>query len=366
MILDGYFARRFLQSFLMILAVFMTLIMLIDLIEQLRRFEGAGLGLGQLATLMLLNAPGAIKDILPLLMILSTIVLFVSLARSSELVVTRAIGRSGIRALAGPCLVALVIGVLAVTTLNPIAAATSNRYQQLSDSYRTGGPAVLSLTGEGLWMRQGGMQGQAVIHATGYNGVEPVTLFDVTILSYAPNGGPTQRISAETARLEPGEWLLGKVKVWPLSTGANPEAASRELDTLRLPTTMTQDRIRESIGQPNGISIYDLPGTIRALRQAGFATRKHEVWYMVELARPLFLLSMVLVGAAFTMRHTRFGGTGIAVLSAILLGFALYFVRNFAQILGENGQIPVILAAWGPPVSALFLALGLLLHAEDG
>lgn len=366
MILDGYFARRFLQSFLLILAVFLTLIMLIDLIEQLRRFENADLGFGQMATLMLLNVPGSIKDILPLLMILSTVLLFVSLARSSELVVTRAIGRSGIRALAGPCLVTLVIGALAVTMLNPIAAATSNRYQQLADTYQTGGPAALSLTGEGLWMRQGGAQGQAVIHATGYGGAEPVTLYGVTILSYAPGGGPEQRISAESAQLAPGEWVLSKVKVWPLATGRNPETAAKSVDTLRLPTTLTDDRIRESIGQPNGISIYDLPGTIRALRQAGFATRKQEVWYMVELARPLFLLSMVLIGAAFTMRHTRFGGTGIAVLAAILLGFALYFVRNFAQILGENGQIPVILASWGPPIAAIFLALGLLLHAEDG
>jgi len=35
-------------------------------------------------------------------------------------------------------------------------------------------------------------------------------------------------------------------------------------------------------------------------------------------------------------------------------------------VLGENGQIPVMLAARGPPVAATLLALGLLLHQEDG
>ena len=55
------------------------------------------------------------------------------------------------------------------------------------------------------------------------------------------------------------------------------------------------------------------------------------------------------------------------VLTAGLgLGFTLYFIRNFAAILGENGQIPVVLAAWGPPVAAFLLPLGLLLHLEDG
>lgn len=365
MILDRYFARRFIQAFALIGSVFLTLILLIDLIEQSRRFEGLDVSFGQLFLLTLLGAPEAISEILPLLMILATIVLFVGLARSSELVVTRASGRSGIRALAAPVAVALTIGVLAVTTLNPIVAATSNRYQQLADSYRTGGPAALSLSGEGLWLRQGSAQGQSVIHAGGYLG-DGTTLYDVTILTYAPDGGPVRQIVADSAHLEDDYWRLERAKVWPLNAGLNPESSAAEHDELRIETTLTQDRIRESLGKPTGISVYDMPATMRELAEAGFSTKRLEVWYQVELARPLFLVAMVLVGAAFTMRHVRFGGTGLSVLTAVLLGFALYFIRNFAQILGENGQLPVMLAAWAPPVASVFLTLGLLLHAEDG
>jgi len=365
MILDFYFARRFLQSFLLIGGVFLTLMMLIDLIEQLRKFEGIDVSFGQLFRLMLLNAPGAISEILPLLMILATVVLFVGLARSSELVVARATGRSGIRALVAPVMVAGVIGLLAVSTLNPIVAATSNRYQQLADTYRTGGPAALSLSGEGLWLRQGSDFGQSVIHATGY-APETGTIYGVTILTYAAVGGPIRRIQADRATLEQDEWVLAHAKVWPLSGGVNPETTAEQYDELRIATTLTRDRIRETLGRPSGISVYDLPDTIRQLANAGFSTKRYEVWYQIELARPLFLVAMVLVGAAFTMRHTRLGGTGVAVLTAVLLGFALYFVRNFAQVLGENGQLPVALAAWAPPIASIMLALGLLLHAEDG
>ena len=73
-----------------------------------------------------------------------------------------------------------------------------------------------------------------------------------------------------------------------------------------------------------------------------------------------------LIGAGFTMRHQRGGRVGVMVLGAILLSFGVYFLRNFAQILGENGQIPPALAAWAPPVAAILSSLGLLLHLEDG
>jgi lipopolysaccharide export system permease protein len=90
------------------------------------------------------------------------------------------------------------------------------------------------------------------------------------------------------------------------------------------------------------------------------------MWFMSELANPLLLAAMVLIGASFTMRHTRFGKTGMMVLFALLVGFGLFFLRNFAQVLGETGQLPVAVAAWTPPIAAILLSLGILLHTEDG
>nr|WP_216600217.1 LPS export ABC transporter permease LptG [Ruegeria atlantica] len=365
-ILDRYFARRFLQSFLVIGGIFLTLMILIDLIEQIRRFDEVDLSFGQLLHLTLLNTPAAISEMLPLLVILSTIALFVGLARTSELVVTRATGRSGIRALVAPAALALIIGALAVALLNPIAAATSQEFQRLSDSYRNNGSSALSISSEGLWLRQSAENGQAVIHARGTSNGDTLGLDDVTIITFARDGKPTQQIVADRAVLEDRNWVLSRAKIWNLQNGQNPETSSVEHERLELPTSLTRQRILDTLGQQDSVSVFDLPQLIKDLREAGFSTKQYEVWLQVQLARPFFLVSMVLIGAAFTMRHVRFGGTGIAVLTAVLLGFAIYFVRNFAQILGENGQLPVYVAAWAPPFAAILLSLGLLLHAEDG
>ncbi|WP_170413943.1 LPS export ABC transporter permease LptG [Ruegeria atlantica] len=366
MILDRYFARRFIQSFLVIGSIFLTLMILIDLIEQVRRFDEANLSFGQLLQLTLLNTPAAISEMLPLLVILSTIALFIGLARSSELVVTRATGRSGIRALLAPVVIALIIGAMAVGMLNPIAAATSEEYKRLAESYKNNGGSTLSISAEGLWLRQGSANGQSVIHARDTSNGDTFTLNQVTIITFAPDGTPTQQIVADQADLENGTWILTNAKIWSLEGGVNPETHATEHARLEVPTSLTRQRILDTLGEQDSVSVYDLPELIRDLREAGFSTKQYEVWLQVQLARPLFLMSMVLIGAAFTMRHVRFGGTGIAVLTAVLLGFGIYFIRNFAQILGENGQLPILVAAWAPPFAAILLSLGLLLHAEDG
>ena len=117
---------------------------------------------------------------------------------------------------------------------------------------------------------------------------------------------------------------------------------------------------------PSAIGFWDLPSYIDDLERAGFSARSYRLWYQMELALPLLMAAMVLVAAGFTMRHVRFGGTGRMVLFALLAGFGFYFLRNFAQALGDSGQIPVALAAWSPPLAAMMLSLGLLLHLEDG
>ena len=259
----------------------------------------------------------------------------------------------------------MVIGGLTVAMFNPIVATTSRAYVDKLEAYRSGGASVLSVGSEGLWLRQGSPQGQTVIRADRANS-DATILYDVTFIAYAPDGGPAQRIMAQEARLEDGAWHLTRAKAWPLVTGMNAEAGARDHDTLRLPSSLTQESLRDRFANPSSISVWDMQAFIEDLEDAGISARRHVVWLQMELARPMFLVAMVLIGAGFTMRPARSGRTGVAILSAVLLGFGLYYVRNFAQVMGENGQLSPLLAAWVPPVASVLLALGLVLHMEDG
>lgn len=365
MTLSLYIARKFLVAFLLVLTIFALFLTLLDMIEQIRRFAGDQVSFAQAAGLAALNMPSSLYRILPLIVILSTVVLFLGMARTSELVVIRAAGRSALRCLIAPVVTALLIGVIAVAVLNPIVAATSNEYDSLSGHYTKGVENVLSISREGLWLRQGGPNGQTVIRAATAN-ADATVLHDVSFLSFTPNGTATMRIEAKEATLETGAWRLTDAKIWTFDGNPNPEQDARFAKTLKLPSDLTRNQIRDSFGAPSAVPIWKLPAFIHRLEKAGFSARQHRVWFQMELALPLLLAAMVLIGAGFTMRHTRFGRTGLMVLLAILSGFGIFFLRNFAQVLGENGQLPVGLAAWSPPVAAVLLAMGFLLHLEEG
>ncbi|ADO42802.1 putative permease [Ketogulonicigenium vulgare Y25] len=360
MILHRYFALRYFKAFLGTAAGFFLMLVMIELIEQLRRFGGQS----DFPALTLLNVPATLYQVLPLIVIISALVLFLGLARSSEMVVTRAAGRSALIALIAPVLIVMLMGLLAVMAFNPIVASTSREYDNRIATI-TGSSRILQIGGDAIWLRQGDEDGQSVIRAAASD-PDGTTLRGVTMLSYTNDGIPARRIDAAAATLSGDHWQMQNAKVWPLNTGQNPEASATIHATLAVPSNLSPDEIRNSFGNPASISVWELPAFIKRMEDAGFTAQRQIVHLQSELALPAFLVAMMLIAAVFTLRHQRGGRTGMMVLFAVLISFSLYFIRNLAQILGENGQLTPLLAAWVTPLAAIALGVGLLLHLEDG
>jgi len=364
--LSRYMARKYLVLFLGVMAVMAGILLLVDMVEQVRRFAGRPLGFAQALQLAVLRMPSSLYAVLPLVALLATLAMFVGLGRSSELVIARAVGRSALRIVAAPALVALGLGMAAVAVLNPVVAATAKQYDQLAARIGGADTSLMSVSRDGLWLREaipeGG--GQRVIRASRAS-ADGMHLSDVSILAFGPDGRPQQQIEAAAAELTGGVWRLSDAKLWDL-TLPNPERDATRADTAALETELTPAALRDSVGSPMTVAIWDLPGFIAALDRAGFAALEHRMWLQMELALPLMLMAMVLVGASFTTGHIRAGRQGRMVLAALIAGFGAFFLRDFTQVLGENGQIPVALAAWSPPAVAAFLALALMLQLEEG
>jgi lipopolysaccharide export system permease protein len=224
---------------------------------------------------------------------------------------------------------------------------------------------MFSVTGGGVWLRQGDGAAQSVIKAS-LVGNDGLTYQDVSFFTFDASGNPVSRIEAKSAVLGDQSWSLIGARKWDLQA-QNPAVSAMQLpDGTRLATDLNMEKLTRGFGAPSDISFWALPSYIADLERSGFSARAYRVWLQMELALPLTLAGMVLIVAGFTMRHARSGKTGQMVIYALMAAFAIFFLRNFAQVLGQNGQIPAFLAAWGAPIAAALLAISLLLHLEDG
>jgi lipopolysaccharide export system permease protein len=360
-----YILRGFLRAVLATFAVIALVIVLFTTVENMRRFGESGASSGDVLRVTLLQAPEVLYQVFPLVLMLASLVTFLRFARTSELVVMRAAGISALRLIAVPVVAALLLGVGFVAVVNPFVAASIKRGQAMVDDFDRDGGSLLAFSPEGVWLRQGDPDGQTVIQAARTN-ADGTLLTGVKMHRFDTEGTLYARIEARAARLIAGAWIMTDVAEWQLQDDGSFRLASAARGRIDLPTTLTSEEILESFAPPETVGFWDLGRFIAQMEESGFSGLRHRLFLQSELAKPALFAAMVLIGAAFALRPSRFGQTGVMILLAVLAGFALYFLKDFAETLGSRGQIPLMVAAWTPPVAAILLAVGLLLHLEDG
>ena len=366
MTLYFYIARRFVFAVLYVFAAVLFLAIIFDMLELARRAgDDIEIGFGSLLGLAALRAPSLSIKAAPYAMLLAAMWTFARLARSSELVVARAAGVSGLGLTIPTLASAALVGAFVTTIYNPVAAAMLDRFERLQAKIFNDDDSLVSVSKTGLWLRQGNASAQTVIHALQSNG-DGTDLKGVTIYQFEGQDEFVGRVDAASARLQPGYWRLEDAvirKFAPSAAEATIDKRSREFHDID--TELTADQIIESFAAPETISFWRLPEFIQTLEQQGFSSRRHVLHLHVSLAAPLIFAAMSLLGGAFSMRHARFGGLGLMALYAILTGLVVFFLFDIAQALAASGHILAIPAAWGPPAAAMMFAAGLLLHFEE-
>jgi lipopolysaccharide export system permease protein len=257
-------------------------------------------------------------------------------------------------------LVALLIGIVAVTMLNPVASLMEAAYEKLESRILRQGSDELSFSGSGLWLRQSDQAGNQVIIHAGKLAPGELILDTVTVFFFDDLTRFSSRVDGSVARLERGDWLIEDGVRWL------PDGAPEPFEDLRLPTTLTPRKIEESFASPDTMSFWDLPSFIALLEQSGFPAQRHRLHFNILLARPFLFCAMVLVAATFSLRMQRRGGATLMIVCGVLSGFLLYFLSDIVFALGLSAKLPVTLAAWTPTGVSLIFGVSMLLHLEDG
>jgi lipopolysaccharide export system permease protein len=357
--LDRYFGMRFLTTLMAVLGGLFALVILLDYVEQMRRLSDAPNASALLvAKISLFRVPQITERILPFCVLVGAMSCYLGLSRRLELVVSRAAGMSAWQFTAPAVVVAIMVGVIATTIYNPIAAVMQEKAKRM-EAELSGNVEGLQATVNGFWVTQRSDNGQSIINATGSR-EQGVWLSKVTAFVFDQNNRFLQRIEANTAVLESGHWRLDDARIY--APGAPPD----ERQSYLLATNLTPEQVRETFSTPETVPFWELPYFIDMAERAGLAAAGYRLQYQKLLARPFMLAAMVLLAAAFSLRFFRFGGVQKMVLGGVASGFALYILSKLADDLSKAELLTPMIAAWMPAVLGGLTGFVALLYQEDG
>ena len=353
-----YLALQFLLGVVMVYGGFLTLAFAIDIVDLLNRTAGHGVDTATVIGMAVLQLPDLGQKMLPFAILGGGVFSFLRLARSQELVATRAAGISAWNFLMPALSMAMLIGVLAVTVATPIAARMFAEFGALEARHIKGQASQLAVSENGVWLRQGDGNDQSVIHAITATD-QGERLENVVVFLYRGERF-SGRIDAKSGRLGDHVWQFDDA--WVSSADGVPHHHAR----YQLATTLTPDQIQESFVAPDALSFWQLPAFVRAAEAAGFSAVKYRLYFFTLCALPALFAAMVFMAASFSLRPAREGGLAKAILFSVAAGFAVYFFQQLTQTLGRSGAVPVLLAATAPAIASILIGMTLVFSREDG
>jgi lipopolysaccharide export system permease protein len=360
--LARYFSLRFLIAMLAVFALCCLLIFFVDFLEMLRRAGKyqADISAMVLVGITLLRLPSFSELTLPFAVLIGSIVVFLMLSRSSELVVVRAAGMSVWQFILPAVVVAFLLGIVFVLFYNPVAALARAHAEQLYSTAFGRDESVLSSSNKGgAWLREDGVDGPSVVHAQQVLN-EGLDLRDVTFFQYDRDNQLSERVTARRALLKSGRWELQDG--WVSEVGQQPAFHHRYL----ISTYLSPTQVRDSIGSVLAVSFWDLPNFIEIAEKAGLPATQYRVQYELLLSRPFVLATMVLIAATCSLRAFRFGSVQLQAVMGLAAGFAFFIFSEVSRNFAIAGLTSAAAAAWIPVIISASLALTILLYKEDG
>ena len=356
-IVDRYLVREYVTFMGIGLAVAAALFIVIDLLKTLDKYLRVKPPLVYILEHFAYRLPAALHDGLPVVMLVATIFLFLTLSRYHELTALKAAGVSLYRVSAPVLGVGLVVAIGA-GLFQELALPVLNERGEEVDRVKIRGQAPRHLQSrQRLWVRSADTRFYRV------ELLNPGTsdLYGVTILELDREFRLTGRLDARRAH-----WTAGG---WELSDGAYREIGP-EGKVQTVPFGWTALDLKEEledflrIQKPvSTMSFWELRDYIGQLEAAGFQIRKYLVELYSKLSFPLVNLVMVLVAIPFALQSPR-GGRLVGIGLAIVIMAGYLVVHYVALAFARADLLPPLIAAWTANVIFVGIGVSLMLRAR--
>jgi lipopolysaccharide export system permease protein len=360
MTLSLYLMRTYLFNFAVILLGLLGIIYLFDTVELLRRasnYEGVTLSLT--LTMGLFKLPEVGQMVFPFAILFSAMMTFWQLTRRHELVIVRSAGLSVWQFITPILIVAFSIGIIKVTAINPLGALMISKYEHMESEYLNHQGSLVTLSDQGLWLRQQSEGGTAILHAAKIK-MPDWELQNVMVFFFSPENEFLRRIDATSSELKGGNWAFNEATI------NVPQQTPEKSDFLTMATDLTIGELESSFSAPETISFWKFPAYIKVMEETGFNSTSLKIFFHGLLAQPLLFMAMILLAASVSLRPPRLNGTSALIMSGVAIGFVVFFASSFLQALGGSGQIPIVVSAWFPAIISFILGVGALMSLEDG
>jgi lipopolysaccharide export system permease protein len=345
----------------MCFAGLMTIYLVIDFFEKVRRLLHYDASWIDVLTYFALKTPAISFQIAPLAVLMATLLTLGLLSRNHEITAMRSCGIS-LPWIASPFL-AFAVGIALIllwfsSTIIPLAADKAEDIRVTKIEKR---PPAVTLTIQQPWIRVGP---KTLMNVTS-GAVGGSTIGGIRLFQFERGFRLVELTEAEEARYTNEEWTLYRGRHRRFLLDGSVSVAEFDQQSIALPL-IPEDFTSRFGSESEGMTFRDIRAYTTRLSHEGAQLSRLLTDYYGRIAFPFVTIVMVLVGIAMSLRRSgvRGGGMAMGIGQALGVGFCYWAAHSIAIALGRGGALEPMMAGWMANLLFMSFALYLMLKVR--
>ena len=355
-----YFAKNFLSVFLFITICLSFLLLCVDLIDGIKKFDKENETFVKVIFLSILKLPAFINDVVSFIVLFSSILTTKKFVASNEINVLKSNGLSLWHIITPFWLISMTIGLLSSIVLYNIAVLSEKTAKNLEKNLEI--KTSPQIQNNNFWIIAKDINhNNIIIKIAQINKKNPknIIMTDISIFVVDVDEQFIERIDAKTGHIEENFVIVN----YPIIKHIN-DIFPKSVDTLKIETTNKTLNVFNIFTQPKELYLWQILPFIKKVEKIGLNTNEYYLHFYNIVSYFVLMVGMCFIGIRFAMQPIRKKSNVYIGVLGIMIGFLVYFIDNMLIAFAISDLIPVYLAAMGGKIIVLFVGFNLLLFKE--
>ena len=355
-IYQKYLINNFLLKFLNISIIFLSLTIILGILEEISFFKDMKVSFLYPYFLTLLNTPMTLFEIFPFIFLLTTQFLFYDLFKRDELNLLKKNGLSNLKIIKILFFLSIVIGIFNIAIYYNLASKMKFQYSIIKNDLSNDNKYLAMVTESGLWIKDE-IENKTLIIKSNY--VKGNFLSKAIINEFNDNFELIRTIQSDKINIKTNDWEIYD----PIITIDN--IPQENIDYIVMKTNFNEEKINNLFSNISTLDVIKLFDLKKDFDKLGYSTREILVHLLKLFTTPLLYGILTVLSAIIMMNFSRDKSLLFHIIIGILMSVLIYYMNFIFSSLGNNGKIPIILSIFFPMVIMSFVSIIGLININE-
>ena len=350
-----FLVKVFLKSFLNIFLILISLVFILNILNEIEFFKNADVGSFYPLYLSLMNSPSVIFEMFPFIFLISTQFFFIKLFNNNEIQIFKYSGLKNTKILGVLSFLTFFMGLLVITFFYNLSSNLQGFYLELKNQFSKDDKYLAVITKNGLWIKDVVDGEISIINSSKINNN---FLIDTFITTFDENYDVIKSIKSDNIDIKNKKWLIYDATIFQNNSG-------QKVDLIEFQSNFDLKRVKSLFSNLSSLSILKLLDLRENYKSLNYSIIEVDVQIHKIISYPIYLSLMTILSAIIMFNTKNFKSTTLKISIGLFLSVIIYYINNFFNVMGITEKIPLIVAVWLPLLIFCLINLIMLLKINE-